>query len=202
MKTPLSKQKANESQQQITERLIAWGSGETAALDDVMRAVYQELRRMAYHYLRLERPDHTLQPTALVHEAYLRLVDQRKVSWQNRAHFFGVAAQMMRRILVDHARTKQRDKRGGAARKLSLDEVMNLSQGRAADLVALDDALKALAEIDSRKSQVVELRFFGGLNVEETAEVLDVSPQTVLRDWKLAKAWLYQEIKSGAADDA
>ena len=194
MKTPLSKQKANESQQQITERLIAWGSGETSALDDVMRAVYQELRRMADHYLRLERPDHTLQPTALVHEAYLRLIDQRKVSWQNRAQFFGVAAQMMRRILVDHARTKQRGKRGGAARKLSLDEVMNLSQGRAADLVALDDALKALAEIDPRKSQVVELRFFGGLSVEETAEVLDVSPQTVLRDWKMAKAWLYQEM--------
>jgi RNA polymerase sigma factor (TIGR02999 family) len=190
----MSKQKVNEPQQQITERLIAWGSGETSALDDVMRAVYQELRRMADHYLRLERPDHTLQPTALVHEAYLRLIDQRKVSWQNRAHFFGVAAQMMRRILVDHARTKQRGKRGGAARKLSLDEVMNLSQGRAADLVALDDALKALAEIDPRKSQVVELRFFGGLNVEETAEVLDVSPQTVLRDWKMAKAWLYQEM--------
>jgi RNA polymerase sigma factor (TIGR02999 family) len=190
----MSKQKVNESQQQITERLIAWGSGETSALDDVMRAVYQELRRMADHYLRLERPDHTLQPTALVHEAYLRLIDQRKVSWQNRAHFFGVAAQMMRRILVDHARTKQRGKRGGAARKLSLDEVMNLSQGRAADLVALDDALKALAEIDPRKSQVVELRFFGGLSVEETAEVLDVSPQTVLRDWKMAKAWLYQEM--------
>ncbi|HEX5732321.1 MAG TPA: sigma-70 family RNA polymerase sigma factor [Blastocatellia bacterium] len=190
----MSNQKVNESQQQITERLIAWGSGETAALDDVMRAVYQELRRMADHYLRLERPDHTLQPTALVHEAYLRLIDQRKVSWQNRAHFFGVAAQMMRRILVDHARTKQRGKRGGAARKLSLDEVMNLSQGRAADLVALDDALKALAEIDPRKSQVVELRFFGGLSVEETAEVLDVSPQTVLRDWKMAKAWLYQEM--------
>ena len=202
MKTPLSKQKVNEPQQQITERLVAWGSGETAALDDVMRAVYQELRRMADHYLRLERPNHTLQPTALVHEAYLRLIDQRKVSWQNRAHFFGVAAQMMRRILVDHARTKQRSKRGGAARKLSLDEVMNLSQGRAADLVALDDALKALAEIDSRKSQVVELRFFGGLSVEETAEVLDVSTQTVLRDWKMAKAWLYQELKSGARDDA
>ena len=190
----MSNQKANESQQQITERLIAWGGGEASALDDVMRAVYRELRRMADHYLRLERPDHTLQPTALVHEAYLRLIDQRKVSWQNRAHFFGVAAQMMRRILVDHARAKQRGKRGGAAHKLSLDEVMNLSQGRAADLVALDDALKALAGLDSRKSQVVELRFFGGLSVEETAEVLDVSPQTVLRDWKLAKAWLYQEM--------
>jgi RNA polymerase sigma factor (TIGR02999 family) len=202
MKAPLSKEEAENSPPQVTERLIAWGNGEAAALDDVMLAVYKELRRMADHYLRLERPDHTLQPTALVHEAYLRLIDQRKVSWQNRAHFFGVAAQMMRRILVDHARTKQRDKRGGYARKMSLDEVMNLSQGRAADLVALDDALKALAEIDQRKSRVVELRFFGGLSVEETAVVLNVSPQTVLRDWKLAKAWLYQEIKSGASDDA
>ena len=202
MKTAASNQKLNESQHHITERLVAWSSGETAALDDVMRAVYKELRRIADHYLRLERPDHTLQPTALVHEAYLRLIDQTQVSWQNRAHFFGVAAQMMRRILVDHARTKRRDKRGGVARKLSLDEVMNLSQGRAADLVALDDALKGLAEIDQRKSRVVELRFFGGLSVEETAEVLNVSPQTVLRDWKLAKAWLYQEIKRGAGDDA
>jgi RNA polymerase sigma factor (TIGR02999 family) len=142
-----------------------------------------------------------LQPTALVHEAYLRLVDQTRVNWQNRAHFFGVAAQMMRRILVDHARTKHRDKRGGAATRLPLDEALNLSQGRAADLVALDDALKSLAEIDPRKSRVVELRFFGGLSVEETAEVLGVSPQTVLRDWKLAKAWLYQRIKGEARDD-
>lgn len=133
-----------------------------------------------------------------MHEAYLRLIDQTQVDWRNRAHFFGVAAQMMRRILVDHARTKHREKRGGPARKLSLEEVVNLAEPRMPDLVALDDALKGLSEIDERKSRVVELRFFGGLSVEETAEVLEVSPQTVLRDWKLAKAWLYQEISTGA----
>ena len=187
------------SRQQITERLLAWNSGDPAALDDVIRVVYQQLRRMADHYLRLESPGHTLQPTALVHEAYLRLIDQTQVSWQNRAHFFGVAAQMMRRILVDHARTKQREKRGGAARKLSLEDVVEVSKGRAADLVALDSALEGLAAIDQRKSRVVELRFFGGLSVEETAEVLNVSPQTVLRDWKLAKAWLYQEMTNDSS---
>ena len=201
MEMPSPDQKIDAAQQQITERLIAWNSGDAAALDDVIRAVYQELRRMADRYLRLEHPGHTLQPTALVHEAYLRLIDQTQVTWQNRAHFFGVAAQMMRRILVDHARTKQRDKRGGPARKLSLDEVMDVSKGRAADLVALDEALESLTEIDPRKSRVVELRFFGGLSVEETSEVLEVSPQTVIRDWKLAKAWLYQEIKSDNARD-
>src|SRR6185295_7620157 len=137
-----------------------------------------------------------------VHEAYLRLIDQTQVSWQNRAHFFGVAAQMMRRILVDHARTKQRDKRGGPAIKMSLDEAAHLSKGRPVDLVALDEALETLTEIDPRKSRVVELRYFGGLSVEETGEVLHVSPQTVMRDWKLAKAWLYQEIKSEGRDEA
>jgi RNA polymerase sigma factor (TIGR02999 family) len=201
MEEPLPEQKINESPQQITERLSAWASGDAAALDDVIRAVYQELRRMAGHYLRMENPGNSLQPTALVHEAYMRLVDQTRVSWQNRSHFFGVAAQMMRRILVDHARTKHRDKRGGTATKLPLDEALDLSQARAGDLVALDDALESLAEIDERKSRVVELRFFGGLSVEETAEVLGVSPQTVLRDWKLAKAWLYQKIKGEARDD-
>jgi len=202
MEDPSSDHKTDETQQQITERLIAWNSGDTAALDDVIRAVYQELRRMADRYLRLERPGHTLQPTALVHEAYLRLIDQTQVNWQNRAHFFGVAAQMMRRILVDHARTKQRDKRGGPAIKLSLDEVANLSKGRPVDLVALDEALKSLTEIDQRKGRVVEMRYFGGLSVDETAEALEVSPQTVMRDWKLAKAWLYQEIRSEAGDEA
>jgi RNA polymerase sigma factor (TIGR02999 family) len=202
MEEPSPHQKIDETQQQITERLIAWNSGDAAALDDVIRAVYQELRRMADRYLRLESPGHTLQPTALVHEAYLRLIDQTQVTWQNRAHFFGVAAQMMRRILVDHARTKRRDKRGGPARKLSLDEAMNLSKERAADLVLLDEALERLAEIDPRKNRVVELRFFGGLSVEETAETLEVSPQTVMRDWKLAKAWLYHEIKNEGDDEA
>jgi RNA polymerase sigma-70 factor, ECF subfamily len=202
MEEPLPEQKIDETQQQITERLIAWNSGDAAAIDDVMGAVYQELRRMADRYLRLERTGHTLQPTALVHEAYLRLIDQTQVNWQNRAHFFGVAAQMMRRILVDHARTKQRDKRGGPVRPISLDEVPDVTKGQATDLVALDEALESLTGIDPRKSRVVEMRFFGGLSVGETAEVLQVSPQTVMRDWKLAKAWLYKELKSGAGDDA
>jgi RNA polymerase sigma factor (TIGR02999 family) len=195
MKEPSPVQNSGEPPQQVTERLIAWSNGDQAALEDVMQAVYHELKRMADRYLRFESPGNTLQPTALVHEAYLRLIDQTQVNWQNRSHFFGVAARMMRRILVDHARTRRRDKRGGAATKLSLDVAMNLGSGREADLVSLDDALKALADLDSRKSQVVELRFFGGLSVEETAEALNVSPQTVLRDWRLAKAWLYREIK-------
>ena len=193
--------KTDDKHQQITARLIAWNNGDLAALDDVIDAVYQELRRMADRYLRLERTGHTLQPTALVHEAYLRLIDQTQVTWQNRAHFFGVAAQMMRRILVDHARTKQRHKRGGPARTISLEEVLELTQGRATDLVALNEALENLTAIDARKSRVVEMRYFGGLSVEETAEVLQVSPQTVLRDWKLAKAWLYKELKNEAHDD-
>ena len=151
---------------------------------------------MADRFLRHEAPGHTLQPTALVHEAWLRLIDQTRVNWQNRAQFFGVAAQMMRRILVDHAKTKHREKRGGDAVKLSLDEIINLSQERAADLIALDEALDALGNFDRRKCSVVELRYFGGLSVEETAEVLSVSPDTVMRDWKLAKAWLYQQMSN------
>lgn len=150
---------------------------------------------MADRYLRQETPGHTLQPTALVHEAWLRLVKQTQVDWQNRAQFFGVAAQMMRRILVDHAKSKHREKRGGDAVKLLLEDTVDVSDERAADLVALDDALQSLAAIDARKCRVIELRYFGGLSVEETAEILQVSPQTVLRDWKLAKAWLYREIK-------
>jgi RNA polymerase sigma factor (TIGR02999 family) len=191
-----------DAPEQITERLIAWRNGDAQALDDVIRAVYQELRRMADAYLKRELSSHSLQPTALVHEVYLRLIDQTRVSWQNRAQFFGVAAQMMRRILVDHARNRQRGKRGGAAIKVSLDEAVHRSESRAPDLVALDTALTALFEIDERKGRVVELRFFGGLSVDETAEVLGVSPQTVLRDWKLSKAWLYQELKSGDGGDA
>ena len=202
MEEPLPDQKKiDDKHQQITERLIAWNNGDLAALDDVIHAVYQELRRMADRYLRLERTGHTLQPTALVHEAYLRLIDQTQVNWQNRAHFFGVAGQMMRRILVDHARTKQRDKRGGPARTISLDEVLEVTKGQATDLVALNEALENLTAIDPRKSRVVEMRYFGGLSVDETAEVLQVSPQTVLRDWKLARAWLYKELKSEAHDD-
>ncbi|MCI0390275.1 MAG: sigma-70 family RNA polymerase sigma factor [Acidobacteria bacterium] len=189
------------SPNEITERLIAWGNGDAAALNELIPVVYQELRRMAGHYLRLENPGHTLQPTALVHEAWLRLIDQTRVNWQNRSQFFGVAAQMMRRILVDHAKTKHREKRGGDAVKLSLDDVINLSQERAADLIALDDALDTLAAIDKRKSRVVELRYFGGFSVEETAQILEVSPDTVMRDWKMAKAWLYQQIRREAGDD-
>jgi RNA polymerase sigma factor (TIGR02999 family) len=183
---------------EITERLIAWGAGDKAALDQLLPIVYQELRRIAGNYLRQENPGHTLQPTALVHEAWLRLIDQTRVTWQNRAQFFGVAAQLMRRILVDHAKTKHREKRGGEAVKLSLDDVINLSRERAADLLALDDALDELARIDGRKSRVVELRYFGGFSVEETAQILEVSPETVMRDWKMAKAWLYQQIRQEA----
>jgi RNA polymerase sigma factor (TIGR02999 family) len=179
---------------EITEQLIAWSKGDAAALERLIPVVYQELRRMAGYYLRRENAGHSLQPTALVHEAYLRLIDQRRVEWQNRAHFFGVAAQMMRRILVDHAKAKHRQKRGGTAEPLTLDEQVNFTRERAAELIALDDALKALGEVDVRKSRVVELRYFGGLTVEETARVLDISTQTVTRDWNLAKAWLYQQL--------
>jgi len=184
----------DETPNEITEQLIAWSKGDEGALDALIPAVYQELRRMANYYLRGENAGHSLQPTALVHEAYLRLIDQTKVDWQNRAHFFGVAAQMMRRILVDHAKAKHRAKRGGTATKVSLDETVNLSSERAAELVALDDALKVLDELDERKSRIVELRYFGGLTVDETAQVLGVSDKTVMRDWSLAKAWLYQQL--------
>jgi RNA polymerase sigma factor (TIGR02999 family) len=182
---------------QITERLAAWTDGDASAREEVLNAVYSELRMMADRYLQRERPDHTLQPTALVHEAYLRLIGQTRVSWQNRSHFFGVAAQMMRRILVDHARTRNRQKRGGASTRLTLEEAFDLPDCCGPDLVALDAALSSLAEFDLRKSRVVELRFFGGLSVDETAQVLNVSGQTVLRDWQVAKAWLYQEIALG-----
>jgi RNA polymerase sigma-70 factor, ECF subfamily len=185
---------------EITERLIAWSAGDRSALDQLLPVVYQELRRMAGNYLRQENQGHTLQPTALVHEAWLRLIDQARVDWRNRAQFFGLAAQMMRRILVDHAKAKHREKRGGDTVKLSLDDVINLSQERAADLLALDGALDELARVDGRKSRVVELRYFGGFSVEETAQILGVSPETVMRDWKVAKAWLYQQIRRGACE--
>jgi RNA polymerase sigma-70 factor, ECF subfamily len=189
------------STNEVTERLIAWSAGDRAAFDHLLPIVYQELRRMAGAYLRQENPGHTLQPTALVHETWLRLIDQTRVNWQNRAQFFGVAAQMMRRILVDHAKAKHREKRGGDAVKLSLDDVVNLSQERVTDLLALNDALDDLSRIDGRKSRVIELRYFGGFSVEETAQILEVSPETVIRDWKMAKAWLYQQIKREARDD-
>jgi RNA polymerase sigma factor (TIGR02999 family) len=190
------------TQLKLTELLSAWGDGDQAALEQLMPAIYQELRRLAGRHMARERADHTLQATALVNEAYLRLVDQKRVRWQNRAHFWGVAAQMMRRILVDYARARGRAKRGGGAPVVSLDEAAALSAERASELVAVNDALDRLAALDERKSRVVELRFFGGLSVEETAEVLQVSPNTVMRDWRTAKAWLHRELRDpGTAID-
>ena len=180
--------------QNITRLLLDWRNGDQSALDRLMPLVYEELRRMANHYMRNERRGHTLQTSALVNEAYLRLVDHENIEWQNRAHFFGVAAQAMRRILVDHARTRNYQKRGGGAQQVSLDEAMTLAGDRAAELIALDDALRELAKMDERKSRVVELRYFGGLSLEETAEALGVSIPTVTRDWNTAKAWLMREI--------
>lgn len=175
---------------EVTQLLVAWGDGDQAARDQLMPLVYEELHRLAHRYMGRERVGHTLQTSALVNEAYLRLIDQSRVHWQNRAHFFGIAAQMMRRILVDYARSRGLAKRGGDARQVSLDEAATVSEERAANVVALDDALNGLAEFDLRKSQIVELRYFGGLSIDETAEVLAVSPGTVMRDWTMAKAWL------------
>jgi RNA polymerase sigma factor (TIGR02999 family) len=180
-----------------TELLRAWSQGDGSALDRLIPLVYEELHRLARRYMRRERPDHTLQATSLVNEAYLRLIDVNRVEWRNRAHFFAVAAQMMRRILVESARSRQRQKRGGGGVHVNLDDLQELPDSKEHDLVALNDALSGLATFDARMSQVVELRFFGGLTVEETADVLKVSPETVMRDWKTAKAWLLREIKQG-----
>ena len=187
------------SKTHITELLVAWSGGDRGALDQLMPLVYNELRRQAAHHLRRERFDHTLQPTALVNEVYLRLVDQHRVSWQSRAHFFGVAAQLMRRILVSHARVRGAAKRGGDAHRLTLDEGMALSPERDVSLLALDDALTKLEAMDAEKGRMVELRFFSGLSVEETAEILGVSPRTVDRQWQTAKAWLHREMSRGEA---
>lgn len=186
---------------EVTQLLVDWSNGNKAALDQLMPIVYKELRRLASNYLRKERHNHTLQSAALVNEAYLRLVDYSNLRWQDRAQFFGLAAQLMRRILIDHARNHRYAKRGGGAHKVSLDAAAVLSEARAADLVALDDALTSLAAIDPRKSHVVELRFFGGLSIEETAEVLKVSSMTVQREWRWAKAYLYREVGSNNVDD-
>jgi RNA polymerase sigma factor (TIGR02999 family) len=180
--------------QEVTQLLVDWGNGNQAALDQLIPLVYTELRQLARRYMSRERPGHTMQTTALIHEAYLRLVDQNQVRWENRAHFLGIAARLMRQILIEHARRHTRAKRGGGAGTIALDEAAIVSQTRAAELLALDDALERLAAIDPRKSRVVELRFFGGLSVEEAAIVLNVAPNTVLRDWRLAKAWLHREI--------
>ncbi len=178
----------------VTELLVNWSNGDQQALQELTPLVYDELRRLAGRYLRRERPDHTLQSTDLVHEAYLRLIDQRSVRWQNRAHFFAIAAQLIRRILVDHARSRHALKRGAAPLRLTLDEALASSQGHDLDLVALDEALQNLARLDTQQSRIVELRFFGGLSIEETAEALRISPATVKRDWTTAKAWLYRDL--------
>ena len=179
---------------EVTRLLQAWSAGDEGALQELMPLVYTELHRLARRYMAGERSGHTLQTSALVNEAYLRLVDVKNVNWQNRAHFFGVSAQLMRRILVDFARSRRTLKRGGDAPTVSLEEGFIVSSGRGADVVALDDALKTLAAMDPRRSRVVELRFFGGLSAEEAAEVLKVSAETVMHDWKLAKVWLLREL--------
>jgi RNA polymerase sigma factor (TIGR02999 family) len=183
------------STQDITQLLVAWKRGDAAALERLAPLVHAELHRLAKRYMAAERPGHLLQTTALVNEAYLRLIDWQNVEWQNRAHFFGLAAQLMRRVLVDFARARQREKRGGAALRVSLSDAANVAVERSADLVALDDALTALEQLEPRQSRVVELRFFAGLSNAETAEALHISVGTVRRDWSLAEAWLFRELK-------
>lgn len=178
-----------------TQLLIQLSNGDHATVDLLLPLIYDEMRKLAANYLRRERPDHTLQPTALVHETYLRLVDQTRVTWQNRAHFFGIAAQIMRRLLVDYARKHNAEKRGADFQKLSLDENIDKAVERGSEIVALDRALEALAEIDKEKARLVELRYFGGLTVEETAEVMGVTPVTINRHWRMAKAWLQGQMR-------
>ncbi len=185
------------TRQEVTQVLIDWSKGEQGAAERLMPLIYDELRQVARGYLRRERADHTLQATGLVHEAYLRLVDQTATSWQNRAQFFGVAACVMRRLLVDHARRHRAEKRGGDWEKVEFDDALAAGLPRSLDLVALDEALQELARVDPRQSQVVELRFFGGLTTEEAGEVLEVSPRTIKREWRRARAWLYREIMRG-----
>ena len=189
---------SKSSSQELTYLLLAWRQGQREALDRLIPVIYEELRRIAHSYIRGERKGNTLQTTALVNEAYLRLIDCSRVNWQNRAHFLAVSAQLMRRILIDYARSRGYQKHGGAMERISLKESQIVSAGSDPDLVELDEALQALAAVDARKSQVVELRFFGGMTAEETAEVLGVSPDTVLRDWKLARTWLAREMKKQA----
>ena len=185
---------ADTSAEEVNRLLAAWGDGDRSALDRLIPLVERELHQLAHRYLSRERPGHTLQTTALVNEAYLRLVDQRRARFESRTHFFAIAARIMRRILVNHARDRAAEKRGGAVRKVSLDDAAVLSDERAGELVALDEALDTLAELDGRKARVVELRYFGGLSVEETAEVLGVHPNTVTREWGQAKAFLHREL--------
>ena len=189
----------NQSSHEVTRLLRDWSGGDAGAAERLMPLVYEELRRLARSYLRRERSDHTLQTTALVNEAYLKLVDQSRVSWQDRHHFFGIAAQMMRRVLIDHARAHAAEKRGGPQGKVSLEEANVPTGERAMELVELDDALQRLAEVFPRKGKVVELRFFGGFSVEETADILGVSDKTVMREWESAKLWLYRQMDGGGA---
>ena len=179
---------------QVTRLLIAWGDGDEAALEQLAPLVQTELQRIAHHYLQQEQPGHLLQTTALVNEAWLRLIDWHNVSWQNRAHFYSVAAQLMRRVLVDEARERQSLKRGGEALRVSFSALTDVADEQGAEVLALDAALHELAALDARKSRIVELRFFGGLSVEETAEVLQISPRTVLRDWSFAQTWLFRAL--------
>ena len=190
---------APEGTGEVSGLLHAWSQGDQGALKKLTPIVYEELHRLARHYMRGEKSGHSLQTTALVNEAYIRLIDYKRMQWQTRAHFFAVSAQLMRRILVDHARRRNL-KRGGGVQHVLLEETAVVGGERDEDLVALDDALQALSRVDSRKAQVIELRFFGGLSVEETAEVLKISPITVIRDWSTAKAWLYRELTGGATD--
>ena len=186
------------SHDEITALLVDWSKGDQSALGKLLPLVERELHRLAHSYMRRENRDHTLQTTALINETYLRLIDQKKVQWQNRAHFFGIAAQIMRRILLNYARDQNRQKRGGRAIHVSLSQAMIMPAEKDRELIALNDALIRLEELDARKSKVVELRYFGGLSVEETAEVLNVAPITVMRDWQFAKAWLAREMQNGS----
>jgi RNA polymerase sigma-70 factor, ECF subfamily len=188
---------ASVSQQRVTELLMQWSKGDDAALAELTPLVYEELRRLAHRQMGAERPDHTLQTTALVNEAYLRLAGETHPRWQNRAHFFAVAARAMRRILVSYARSQRSQKRGGGALKMELDEAALVSPEESKEIIYLHEALERLATLDSRKAQVVELKYFGGLNYDEMAQVLKVSPLTVRRDWRFAKAWLYTELQTG-----
>lgn len=193
---------ASQEVQGITQLLVAWSNGDPASLEQLLPLVNAELRRLAGRYMRRENAGHTLQTSALVNEAYLRLIDQKHVQWQNRAHFFGIAAQLMRRILIDHARSHQYAKRGGGAIQVSLDETAAVSEARAAELLAVDEALEKLTAMDARKGRIVELRFFGGLTEEEAAEVMDVSVPTIQREWRAAKAWLHRMLTEGEANEA
>ena len=188
---------SREQGQDITQLLVELTDGNKEVVNEILPLIYTELRKLAGGYLRKERGNHTLQPTALVHEAYMKLIDQRQIKWQNRAHFFGIAAQVMRRILLDYARQHKAEKRGGAGENMSLEENLIIIQGeKSAELLALDEALENLAKIDEMKAKIVELRYFGGLSVEETAEVLGVSAITIKRHWRMAKAWLYGQLSN------